>query len=187
MKILKIILIIILAILTLLLITAAFVKKDYEVVREVTIQKPKNEVFEYIKFIKHQDEFSVWQKLDPNMKKVTTGTDGTVGFVSRWESEHPSVGVGEQEIINIEEGKKIEQALRFYVPWESTGIAYLETTAKDSATTQVKWGFNSSFKYPSNLMLLFMDMDSMLGNDFENGLANLKQTLEGTEEQEDGT
>ena len=83
------------------LIVALFVKKDYAVEREITINKPKQEVFDYVKLLKNQDNYSIWATMDPNMKKTYRGTDGTVGFVSAWESKVDSVGVGEQEIKKI--------------------------------------------------------------------------------------
>jgi len=81
MKIAKRILLGILGIIVLLLVVALFVKKEYAVEREIAINKPKQEVFDYVKFLKNQDNFSVWAQTDPNMKKDFRGTDGTVGVV----------------------------------------------------------------------------------------------------------
>src|SRR5690606_7302599 len=103
MKIVKKILIVLAIIIAIPLIIALFVKKDYAVQREVTIDKPKQEVFDYIKYLKNQDNYSKWNKIDPEMKKSYKGTDGTVGFISRWESNKKEVGWGEQEIKKITE------------------------------------------------------------------------------------
>ena len=86
MKILKKVLLVIVGIVILALVVALFLKKDYAVEREVTINKPEAEVFGFIKYIKNQDQYSVWNNIDPAMKKTYKGTDGTVGFVSAWES-----------------------------------------------------------------------------------------------------
>src|SRR5690554_6331855 len=86
------------------LVLALFVENEYAVEREITINRPKQEVFAYIKYLKNQDNFSKWAKMDPAMKKTYKGTDGTVGFVSAWESEQDDVGKGEQEIKIITEG-----------------------------------------------------------------------------------
>ena len=51
--------------------------------------------------------------MDPDMKKTYRGTDGTVGFVSAWDSEKDDVGKGEQEIIKITDGERIDYELRF--------------------------------------------------------------------------
>src|SRR5690348_10023775 len=98
MKIVKKILLGIVAIIVLLLIIAIFLKKEYTVERSITINKPKQQIFDYVKLLKNQDNFSAWAKLDPNMKKEYHGTDGTVGFVSAWDSDKKDVGKGEQEI-----------------------------------------------------------------------------------------
>src|SRR5690349_4391013 len=102
MRILKNILVILVVLVVVLLVTALFVKKDYTIEREVTINKPKTEVFDYIKYLKNQNEYSKWARLDPNMKKEFRGTDATVGFVSAWEG-NKDVGKGEQEIKSIRE------------------------------------------------------------------------------------
>jgi hypothetical protein len=168
----------IIGLIVLMLIIAALVKKEYGVVREVRIKKPKSEVFNYLKFLKHQDEFSKWALMDPKMKKEHFGIDGTIGFVSGWDSENKNVGKGEQEIKRISEGKKIDYEIRFIRPFTSVADAYLSTEEIAENETLVKWGFESKMKYPMNLMLLFMDMNKMVGNDLSVGLSNLKALLE---------
>ena len=178
MKILKIVIFSLLGIVALVLIAALLAKKEYVVERETTINKPKTEVFEYVKFLKNQGNYSKWSTMDPAMKKEYRGADGTVGFVSAWDSEKKEVGKGEQEITKIAEGERVDFELRFMEPFESTDYAYMTTEAINDSVTTVKWGFNGKMPYPMNLMLLFMDMEGMLGGDLEQGLANLKRILD---------
>jgi hypothetical protein len=178
MKILKGILLTLVALVALVLIVALFVEKDYAIEREIVINKPKQEVFNYIKFVKNQDHFSKWNQLDPNMKKSYKGTDGQVGFVYSWDSNDDNVGKGEQEIANIVEGEKVEMKLRFKVPFESESEAYLATESVDSPSTKVKWGFKGTSPYPFNIMGLFFDMENLIGGDLATGLSNLKGVLE---------
>jgi hypothetical protein len=146
--------------------------------REVTIEKPKQEVFDYVKYLKNQDNYSVWAKKDPSMWKEFTGEDATVGCISSWESTDPDVGKGEQKITGIKDGDRIDYELHFIEPFESTDYAYMTTAAVNDSVTSVKWGFNGEMKYPMNLMMLFMDMEEMLAPDLQNGLNNLKSILE---------
>ncbi|MEO6731045.1 MAG: SRPBCC family protein [Ferruginibacter sp.] len=178
MKILKTLLFVILGLLALVLILALFLKKDYAVVREITINKPRQQVFDYIKFLKNQDNYSKWATMDSNMKKEYRGVDGTVGFVSAWDSKLDDVGKGEQEIKKINEGQKMDFELRFIKPFEAKDDAYMITETAGNNQTKVKWGFNGRMNYPTNLFLLFMNMDKMLGKDLEVGLLNLKNILE---------
>jgi len=112
------------------------------------------------------------------MKKTYNGTDGTIGFVSAWESKVENVGVGEQEILKITEGERIDMKLRFKVPFEAEDDAYMTTQDVENNQTKVKWGFKGAFPYPMNLMGLYMDMDKEVGGDLEVGLKNLKTVLE---------
>ena len=178
MKALKIIGLSIVGIVALVLIVALFINGKYAVEREVKVNKSKQEVYDYVKYLKNQDNFSVWAKADPAMKKEFTGEDATVGCMASWDSENPDVGKGEQKIIKIAEGERIDYELHFIEPFESTDYAYLTTTAVTDSVTSVKWGFRGEMKYPMNLMMLFMDMEAMLAPDLQNGLNNLKAILE---------
>ncbi|AZG74751.1 SRPBCC family protein [Shewanella livingstonensis] len=159
-------------------VVALFIQQDYSVTRTITIDKPVAEVFDYVKHLKNQDNFSQWAQIDPDMVKIYHGTDATVGFVSAWASEHPDVGVGEQQIIAIEEGKRIDFELRFISPFEATAPAYMTTEAVNANQTKVNWGFSGHFAYPTNLMLLFVDFKTMIGADLQQGLDTLKVVLE---------
>lgn len=187
MKVLKKILIVAGIIIALPLIAALFVSKDYAVEREITIDRPKDEVFNYIKYLKNQDHYSKWAMMDPDMKKSYRGTDGTVGFVSRWESDADSVGVGEQEIKKITEGERLDFELRFIKPIEATERGYMTTSALNGDQTEVTWGFNGHINYPMNLVLLFMDFEKMIGDDLQTGLERLKTLLESRPSAADGS
>lgn len=165
-------------IIVLALVIALFVKKEYAVERSLSISRSRQDVFEYVKYLKNQDQFSVWARIDPGMKKEYRGTDGTVGFVSAWDSDNKHAGKGEQEIVKITDGEKIDYVIRFFEPMESTDNAFFSFNPVNDSTTNVKWGFYGSMKYPMNLMMLFMNMDAMLGKDLEGGLNNLKEKLE---------
>ena len=172
-----IVLYIILGIIATLLIAGLFVPKGMKATREIVINKPNAEVFNYIKQLKNQDNYSKWGSMDPNMKKDYKGTDATVGFVSAWEG-NKKVGVGEQEITGIEEGKKLSTELRFIKPFKSVAQSSMTTEAVDNNSTKVSLGFEGSMNYPMNVMKLFMNMEKSIGNDFSTGLNNLKSLLE---------
>jgi hypothetical protein len=174
---LKKVLIGVVAVVALLLLIPAFLPKTYTVERSVTIAKPKAEVFEYIKHVQNQNIWGPWIKQDPGVKLDTRGTDGTVGFVSIWDSANGNLGAGEQEIKKIVEGERYDVELRFKRPMEDVAQGYMTTTG-DSTQTKVTWGIHGNMPYPMNIMQLFIDMDKMLGKDFEDGLSNLKTILE---------
>ncbi len=178
MKWIKRLLIFLAILLAIVLVAALIAPKEYAVEREIVINRPDSVVFDYIKYLKNQDNFSVWAKADPNMKKEFKGRDGTVGFISSWKSENPDVGSGKQEIVNITEGKRVDTELRFFEPFEAVGQGYMSCEQLDSARTRVVWGYAGEMAYPMNIMLLFMDMDGALGPQLAEGLSNLKTILE---------
>lgn len=175
---LKKLLLTLLVLLALPLLAALFVKQDYKVETQVVINQPKQLVFDYIRFLTNQDNFSVWAAMDPNMEKSYRGIDGTVGFVSRWHSTNPDVGVGEQEIKAIDEARRIDYELRFIEPFAAVSPAYMLTEDITPEQTRVVWGFAGHMPYPLNLMLVFMDVENMIAADLQQGLENLRLILE---------
>lgn len=174
MKILKKILIVIVILVALPFVIAVFINKKYDVTREIVVNKPRAEVFDYVKHIKNQDYYSVWNMADPTMKKNFTGTDGTVGFIYHWDG-NDEVGEGKQQITAISEGKRVDMDLKFIRPFDGDAHTYMST--KDTTGgTKVTWNMKGYSNYPMNIMNLLMD--KQLGGAFEQGLTNLKNNLE---------
>lgn len=176
MEILLTILAVIAGIIALLLLIALLTKKEFTLEKQVTIDRPKQDVFNYLKLIKNQENYSVWVMKDPNLTIVYTGTDGTVGFKSSWESNDKNVGVGEQEIIKINEGESTEVEIRFKKPFEATNYALTTVATMGDYQTKVTQVFYGKSKFPMNLMNLMMD--KFVGGDMQKSLENLKTNLE---------
>jgi hypothetical protein len=177
MKILRIILIVIVVVIAIPLVIALFVNRDYGVERTVVIDRPVQEVFDFVKLLRNQDLYSKWAEMDPNMEQSFSGTDGTVGFISAWKGNE-NVGEGEQEITGITEGYRINTQLRFIKPFKSQSDAYMVTESQGDNQTLVTWGFSGRMNYPLNLFFLIMDMDESIGADYDYGLQKLKDLLE---------
>jgi hypothetical protein len=178
MKIFKKIILALLIIVAIALIAGLFMTKDYAIEKEILVNKPKDSVFNYAKYLKNQDHYSVWNMKDPKMEKMYSGIDGTVGFIAGWNSKDKNIGVGEQEIKSIKDGERLDLELRFKVPFEATDNAYMITEAVSSSQTKVIWGFKGKMSYPMNIMLPIMGIEEMLGKDLQEGLVNLKTILE---------
>ena len=170
------------ALIALLLVIGLFSKRAYTIEREIKINRPKQDVFNYIKFLKNQDHYNKWVMMDPAMRKEFTGNDATEGFIYAWNGNNKA-GAGEQEIKQITEGKRIDMEVRFKRPFKGIAVTRMETGSILNLNdvpecTKVKWAFGSQLNYPMNLVLLFMNMDKMLGKDIEISLSNLKVILE---------
>jgi uncharacterized protein YndB with AHSA1/START domain len=156
-------------------IMAIFIKEEYTIKKEITINKPKKEVFNYVRFIRNQDFYSKWVMTDPDMKKEFRGTDGTVGFVYGWDG-NKKAGKGEQEITRIADGEAIDLEVRFVRPFESVAKTPMKTESISQNQTKVTWGMEGKSKYPMNFMNLFLE--GMIGKDLQTSLLNLKTILE---------
>ncbi|RZJ48664.1 MAG: polyketide cyclase [Flavobacterium sp.] len=158
-----------------LLFLALIIKNEYLIERDITIDKSKEEVFDYIKIMRNQEKYNVWVMKDPNVKLVYKGTDGTEGFTCVWEG-NKQAGKGEQEFKKIEQGTSLNIELRFKKPFESTSQTYLFTKVVGENQTNLKWQMVGKNKFPMNLMN--MVIDGLLGKDLEKSLSNVKQILE---------
>src|ERR1700746_3146280 len=96
----------------LVILLILFAPTNFMIDRSIVINKPKDQVFPYLKSLKNQDVWSTWNLIDPNMRKNMTGTDCTVGAVYSWDSQVKNVGKGEQEIKKITEGERVDLELR---------------------------------------------------------------------------
>ncbi len=175
MTILLIILGSIIGLIALFLIAALFVKKESVIEREIIINKPNAEVFNYVKHIKEQDKYNKWVMADPGMKKEFRGTDGTTGFVYAWDSNAKG-GKGEQEIKDLKEGERVDLEIRFEKPFKAVSTSTIQTQPATNNQTKVTWAFKSNSKYPINLMSAMLE--GALGKDLLISLNNLKQILE---------
>lgn len=136
MRILKKILIVLLIIIAIPLVVALFVPKESTSEGQVIINQPKEVVFDYIKYVKNQDNFGKWQLSDPNIKTTSEGEDGTVGFKYSWESE--KLGKGAQEIVGIIDGERLDTHMFFYDFDETPNPSYFTVEEKETDQTLVK-------------------------------------------------
>ncbi|NND15918.1 MAG: SRPBCC family protein [Eudoraea sp.] len=173
----EIVLYILIGIVVLITVLGLIAPKTYDVSRSININRPRSEVFDYARSLQKQDDWSPWARKDPNMNKEFEGTDGQVGAITKWQG-NKDVGEGEQEITHLVENERIESRLRFFKPWKSESDAYMQLSDNESNGTNFTWGFKGENKFPMSIMMLFMNMDKMIGKDFEEGLDSLKEVLE---------
>ncbi len=162
-------------IIALLLIMALFMKREHYVKREIIINAPLQEVFDFLKLLKNQDKFNKWAKADPERNWEFKGTDGTVGFIISWNG-NKNVGEGEKEITNIIEGKKIETQIRFVRPMATIANVIMETESLSENQTKVGMSNAGTLKYPMNIMIPIVE--KMFPKDMDISLSTLKSILE---------
>lgn len=176
--ILKIIVVLI-AVVAVAAVVAMFTKNKYTLKREVVVNKPRQEVFDYIKLNRNQKTYSKWLSLDPDTKIELRGAqDGTAGSVLAFESKNNKAGKGEWETKKITEGERVDFELRFLAPFVFTANGHLSTIPLSPTQTKIIWIYNSGMDWPMNFVLLFVDMDKIIGTDIAESLANIKIHLE---------
>lgn len=163
------------AVIALVLIVALFMRRKHYVKREIVISAPRQEVFDYIRFLKNQDSFNKNAMAGGNRHREYRGTDGTAGFVYAWKGDK-NAGEGEKEIIEIVDGKRMEAEIRFVKPMEVSARIVMETESLPDNTTKVSWSNAGMLRYPINIMIPMMER--MLPKDMDASLVLLKGILE---------
>ncbi|GAB4093184.1 SRPBCC family protein [Flaviaesturariibacter terrae] len=161
--------------LALLLLIALFLKREHYVRRQVVINAPRQQVFDYVKLLRNQDNFNKHAMAGADRGRTFTGTDGTVGYIYAWSGDK-SAGVGEKEIIAIEEGARVEAEVRFVKPMRATARIVLETEALSDRQTRVSWSNRGTLGYPLNLLVPMLEKN--VAKDMDSSLGTLKRILE---------
>jgi uncharacterized protein YndB with AHSA1/START domain len=168
--------IIVLALIAAVLAYAAFRPGSFEVRRAATIQAPPEKIFPLINDFHQWSAWSPWEKMDPAMKRTHTGAAAGKGAAYAWEG-NSKVGQGRMEITESSPPSRIAIQLDFIKPFEGHNVAEF-TLVPQNGATQVHWAMRGPSPYVARLMGIFFNMDKMIGQDFEAGLANLKAAAE---------
>ncbi len=159
-----------------ILILAARKPDDFVIARSATIGAPASRVFSLINDFRAWSLWSPWEKLDPQMNRTHSGSSSGVGAVYEWDG-NKKVGKGRMEIVEAEADSKIALDLRFTAPWEARNLTEFRLESSGSDTT-ITWSMRGTNPFMMKVMGMFMNMDAMIGKDFEAGLANLKAAAE---------
>ena len=173
---LKLIFIVIGVLLAGLLIFAATKPDTFHVQRSVNIKAPPEKIFALINDFHEWGNWSPWEKMDLSMKKTHSGAVNGRGAVYEWEGNN-KVGAGRMEIMESTPSTRVLVKLDFLKPMAAQNTAEF-TLQPQGDHTQVIWAMYGPAPFISKLMQVFASMDSLVGKDFERGLANIKAIAE---------
>lgn len=161
----------------LLLIVIAVRPNTYRVERTATIAAPPDAIFALLTDFHRGSEWSPFESKDPQLKKTYLGKPGEVGSGYAWDG-NADVGAGSATITNLNAPHHVGMKLAFTRPMEGVSDTGYDLASTDGKTTAVTWYISGDMNAFSKVFTLFCSMDSMIGNDFETGLGNLKRLAE---------
>lgn len=159
-----------------ILIYAATRPDTFRVQRSATIKAPPDKIFALINDLHGWNAWSPYEKKDPAMKRTFSGASSGKGAVYEWDGNN-QVGKGRMEVIETTPPSKILIKLDFIKPFEGHNTAEFMIESKGDSTL-VTWAMYGPAAFMTKLIGLFMNMDTMIGDDFAAGLANLKGVAE---------
>jgi len=148
----------------------------YQVERSATINAPATTVFPLVNDFHKWDSWSPWAKLDPAMKTTYEGAPAGTGATYSW-TGNSQVGEGKMTIIESRPSDLIKIKLEFIKPFAATNATDFTFTPSGNSTN-VKWTMSGDNNFIGKAFSLFMNMDKMIGADFEKGLAQMKTVAE---------
>jgi uncharacterized protein YndB with AHSA1/START domain len=173
---LKTILITLVVIVVVFIVVASMQPSEFSVTRTATISAPPPAVFAQVNDLHKWEEWSPWAKRDPAAKKTYEGPSAGTGAIYRW-AGNKEVGEGSLTITESRPNDLIRMKLEFLKPFQATNT--VEFTFKPQGDqTLVTWTMMGKNNFIAKVLHLFMDMDKMVGGDFEKGLAQMKSVVE---------
>lgn len=149
---------------------------SFRVERVRTIKAPPEKIFPLVEDFHNWTAWSPWEKLDPALKRTYGGAPSGKGAVYEWDGNN-DVGAGRMEILDVATPSKVTIKLDFLRPFEGHNTAEFTLAPKGEAT-EVRWSMVGPMPFVAKLMSVFFSMDSVVGKDFETGLANLATAAE---------
>jgi uncharacterized protein YndB with AHSA1/START domain len=172
-----VILTVLLAIAIAVVLALAVTKPDtLRVQRSIGIAVPADRIFPLISDFHHWLNWSPYEQKDPDMKRTYEGAARGSGAVYAWDGDR-NVGSGRMEILEAAAPSKIVIKLDFFTPFEGHNTAEF-TMLPQGDGTHVTWLMHGPANFMSRLIQVFINLDNMIGRDFEAGLANLKTITE---------
>ena len=150
---------------------------DFTVQRSTSIKAEPAKIYPLLVDFSQWPAWSPWEKLDPTMKRTLSGSVSGRGAVYARDGSS-KVGAGRMEVKEAAVPSKVVIQLDFLRPFEAHNMTDFTLVPRPDATTEVTWLMRGPAPFVSKLMGVFVDMDKMIGKDFEAGLANLKAVAE---------
>lgn len=149
---------------------------DFVITRSAAIAAPASEVFDEVNDFHQWQAWSPWEKLDPALKRSYAGPPAGKGATYSWVG-NDEVGEGNMIITESRPSELIRIKLEFIKPFAATNTTEFKFDPEGERTT-VAWSMSGKNNFMGKAFCLFMDMDAMVGGDFEKGLASLKSIVE---------
>ncbi len=175
-EIIAVIAIVLAVAIAIILILAATKPGSFSVVRAIDVQAPPERIFALINDFHQWVSWSPYENKDPAMKRSYGGAASGKGAVYGWDG-NKNVGSGRMEILDAAPPSKILIKLDFFKPFEGHNTAEFTMLPQGDAT-HLTWAMRGPAPFMSKLMQVFINLDHMIGKDFETGLANLKKLTE---------
>jgi uncharacterized protein YndB with AHSA1/START domain len=166
-----------LAVIIAVILGLALMKPDsFTVQRSAIIKAPPEKIMGYLDDFHQWQAWSPWEKLDPNMNRSFEGAASGKGAVYGW-SGNSDVGKGRMEVTEHAPPSKVAIKLDFIEPFATSNTTVFALQPQADGT-QVTWTMTGPMPFMSKLMTVFVSIDTMIGRDFEKGLAQLKAVAE---------
>lgn len=149
---------------------------QFKIWRRDTMAAPAADVFAQVNDFHNWRAWSPWEKMDPNLERTYEGPPAGVGAKYSWVG-NKKVGEGRMTIVESRPSDRIRIALEFLKPFKADNTAEFSFQS-EGAHTAVTWSMSGNRNFMFKAMGLVMNMDKLVGADFERGLANLKSIVE---------
>lgn len=149
----------------------------FRIARSAVVNAQPEAIYPEINDLHNWELWSPWAKLDPNQTIAFEGSPLGAGAIMSW-SGNKKVGAGRMKIIESTQNERVRIKIAFQKPMQAVNDVQFDLKPVGENQTEITWVMSGKHEFMGKAMSVFMNMDKMVGGQFEQGLANLKAVVE---------
>ncbi|WP_424362560.1 SRPBCC family protein [Methylocystis parvus] len=149
----------------------------FRIARSAVFDAPPERIYPEINDFHNWEKWSPWARLDPDQKTTYDGSPLGAGAILEW-SGNNKVGAGKMKIKESSQNERVRIKIQFFKPMQAINDVQFDLKPISETKTEVRWTMSGHNEFVAKAMHAFMNVDKMVGGQFEQGLANLKAIVE---------
>jgi hypothetical protein len=149
----------------------------FKIARSAIIDAPPERIYPLINDLHNWAEWSPWARLDPQQVVTFEGSPLGAGAIMNWKG-NKKVGVGKMKIVESSQNERVRLKLAFVKPLRALHEVQFDLKPIGDTRTEIVWAMSGKNEFVAKTIHAFMNMDRMIGGEFERGLASLKALAE---------
>lgn len=174
---------ILLILLIVYVLSAFFAKSNFKVERSRVIHASQKLVYSQFGILRNWENWSPWKEKDPDLQNTFEGKDATNGAKMYWQGDKEKSGSGSIEIVQADPPYSLVYKMKFMLPFDMRSMGSFVLSSENPTRTMIHWTNHGEIPFLLRPMIMFMDMEELMGQDFERGLVKMDSICSNLQDQ----